>query len=520
MKDFPGGSSQSASRRSLLVAGGVGLAAAFQVGAPIPAEAATSSSDRVSVDVLDHGAKADGKSDDTAAFASAVAAAAKVRGRVVVPAGTYVIDSLRVPLLVKIQGLGADVSRYGAATDGGVNLRHSPSSTLPMIIVDGNGVTLENLGLQANGSKAPLLRVDNGFESRFSRLQLSGVNGTALHVERVNNNLWTDVFVNSCGSETEAAVVVKSPKSGTNSNTFTCVNLTIEASPGTALDLASGASADYYVEFVRLVGLHVEALQAKDGLQPLIRIGNVRQVEFVSPIIYGGPAALIEHRQSRGRGNPLEGGIRLVGGILLGSDPARVSSAEILIDLVVGDDFALVGTRLGRFAKAGVMIRSSYGPRVSFDPGVRSQNWGTSKPWEDQRADPPEHVWAWPGGVTLSRSLVVGEHLMGASGSVSSPKLAWSAAGAKSGAAPTVRGTDVAGVIEFRTGAAPQAGAHVRLTFAKAFAAPPVVVLSPAVSAASVTPSYVDAAADHFDVCLTGAVPGSQVLRYNYQIVG
>jgi hypothetical protein len=520
MRNFPEGDAGSTTRRSLLVAGGVGLAAAVQVGAPVPAEAASSSSDRVSIDVLDHGAKANGKSDDTAAFASAVAAAAKVRGRVVVPAGTYVIDSLRVPLLVKIQGLGADVSRYGASTDGGVNLRHNPDSSSPMIVVDGNGVTLENLGMQANGSKAPLLRVDNGFESRFSRLQLSGVNGTALHVERVNNNYWTDVFVNNCGSESDAAVVVKSPKTGTNSNTFTCINLTIEASPGTALDLGAGASADYYVEFVRLVGLHIEALQSTTGLDPIVRIGNVRQVEFVSPIIYGGPAPLLEHRQTRSRGNPLEAGVRLVGGVLLGADPARVPSPEILVDLVAGDDFALVGTRLGRYSKAGVSIRSSYGPRVSIDPGVRSQSWGTSVPLDDQRVHPPEHIWSWPGGVSLSRSLAIGGHLLSGSGAAASPTVSWAGAGAKSGVAPTVRGTDVAGVIEFRTGTAPQTGAHVRLTFATAFSSPPTVVVTPASAAASGASSYVEAAADHVDVCLSGVVSAAQTLRFSYQVIG
>nr|BFF14610.1 hypothetical protein GCM10025699_59130 [Microbacterium flavescens] len=132
--------------------------------------------------------------------------------------------------------------------------------------------------------------MDNGFESRLDRVHLANVAGTALLAQRVNNAFWSDVFINNCGTESDAAMVVKSPPpemSMTNSNTFTCVDLTIEGSPGPALDLGWGAASEYFVEFVRLVALHVEALQTGASPEAVVRIGNVRQVEFVSPFVYG-----------------------------------------------------------------------------------------------------------------------------------------------------------------------------------------------------------------------------------------
>ena len=114
------------SRRGFLLAGAgavaVGAAAAWPPGVG-RAHAAGSTDgapdprpvdDRLGVDVRDHGAVGDGRSDDTEAFASAIEAARVVRGRVLVPAGTYVVDSITVPLLVALEGTGADVSSYGA----------------------------------------------------------------------------------------------------------------------------------------------------------------------------------------------------------------------------------------------------------------------------------------------------------------------------------------------------------------------------------------------------------------------
>lgn len=59
-----------------------------------------------SASVLDHGAKADGKTDDTIAFQKALDAVADAGGMVLVPAGTYLIaGSLTVPQGVALRGV-------------------------------------------------------------------------------------------------------------------------------------------------------------------------------------------------------------------------------------------------------------------------------------------------------------------------------------------------------------------------------------------------------------------------------
>lgn len=469
------------------------------------------------VDVRDHGATADGVSDDTAAFTAAIAAAAAVHGRVLVPAGTYVIDSVTIPLLVKVVGLGADVSRYGASTDGGVNLRHLTSSVRAMVVVDGNGVTLENLTLQANGSSAPLLEVVNGFESRFDRVHLANVAGTALLVHRVNNNLWTDLFVNNCGGDDEAAVVVKSPTAtGTNTNTLTCVNLHVEGSANVALDLAWGSTSDYFVEFVRLVAPHIETLQRTGGADAAVRIGNVRQVEFLAPTFYGGPGPLIEHGEQRRRGLALDGGVRVIGGALLGADPDRVAASATLVRLTKGDDFWLVGTRLGRFTESGVRLGPDYGSRFGADPSTRIDATGAAVATDDGRTVAGRPEWAAPG------DLVVGRRLRGSDAGAG---LTTSVQGRNGAGAPvaTITGSDMRGTLTFGSGTAPREGGQVRVRFAVPYAAPPVVVLTPASSRAATSGAFVTMTSDGFVVETAVPLPASlsgDALRFMFQVVG
>jgi hypothetical protein len=483
-----------------------------------PAAGVAASDDRTGVDVRDHGAVGDGRTDDTAAFAGAVEAARAVRGRVLVPAGTYVVDSVTVPLLVSIRGTGADVSRYGASTDGGVTIRHLARSTKPMFVVDGNGVTLEGLTLQGNGSTAPLVQVVNGFESRFDRVQLAGVTGTALLVERVNNNLWSDLFVNNCGSADAAAVVVRSPASGgSNTNTFTCVNLHIEGSANVALDLAWGSTAEYFVEFVRLIAPHIETLQrAGSGTDATVRIGNVRQVEFVAPTIYGGPGPLIEHDERRRRGVDLDGGIRLLGGALLGADPAQVGASSVLVRLTKGDDFALVGTRLGRFTQAGVELGAGYGSRFAVDPTTRIATTGSAVDVVDRREVEARPLWAWGG------DLAVGRRLLGALGGPSPVASAMGRNG-DGAPAPTLAGSDLRGTVGFGSGRARRSGTQVRVRYSKPFATAPVVSICPASNAAASAQFFVVSRPDAFDVEMVGDLADdlpADAYRFTYQIIG
>lgn len=342
------------------------------------------------VDVREYGAERGGTIDCTTAFQRAVNAASGSYGRVLVPNGTWLVGSVTIPKMVRLIGMGADISYYGSTSHaGGATLVRDPSATKPMLTVNGHGVTIEGLTLLGKGGAAPLLHVQNGFESRFSRIRLHGVAGTALHVEQLNNNTWTDVFINDCGSSSAAAMVIRSPKANTNSNTLTFVNLTIEGSANTALDIGWGNTAQDFVEFVRFIAPHFEAEQ-RDGSDPIVRIGNVRSVEFHNALVYGGPGPLVRHDETAGRGAVLRGGIRFLGGTLLGTNAKVGRPNDVLVDLVKGDDVAFIGTRFAQYTGSAIRIGSEYGPRVTAGDGVSGEGYDqqgrpTDRPLLDDR---------------------------------------------------------------------------------------------------------------------------------------
>ncbi|MGL3198009.1 MULTISPECIES: glycosyl hydrolase family 28-related protein [Curtobacterium] len=386
------------SRRRAVLAAGTAVAAALGAVLRPPAAGAVTAHPRdlngdplMGVDVREYGAERGGTIDCTAAFQRAVNAASSSYGRVLVPNGTWLVNGITVPKLVKIVGLGADISYYASSTtrSGGANLVRDPAVATPMLTVNGHGVSIENLTLLGKGGSAPLLVVQNGFESRFDRLRLHGVTGTALHVEQLNNNSWTDVFINDCGSASQAAMRIRSPRAATNSNTLTFTNLTIEGSANTALDIGWGSTAQDFVEFVRFIAPHFEAEQ-RDGTNPLVRIGNVRSVEFHDALIYGGPGPLVRHEEQFGRGAVLRGGVRFIGGTLLGMNGKVGRPSGVLVDLVAGDDTALLGTRLGQFTEAGIRIGAAYGPRVHAGADVSAEGYDSrgaaaSRPLLDDR---------------------------------------------------------------------------------------------------------------------------------------
>ncbi|KTR11733.1 glycosyl hydrolase family 28-related protein [Curtobacterium luteum] len=387
--------SRSVDRRTALVAAAAAVVTATSVPLPAAADAPAArdlhGDALIGVDVREFGAQRGGTVDCTAAFQRAVDTASAAYGRVLVPNGTWLVNGITIPKMVKMVGLGADISYYAssATKSGGANLVRDPSESTPMVTVNGHGVTLENLTLLGKGGTAPLLVVQNGFESRFDRLRLHGVDGTALHVEQLNNNSWTDVSINDCGSATQAAMRIRSPKAATNSNTLTFTNLTIEGSANTALDIGWGSTAQDFVEFVRFIAPHFEAEQRR-GTDPLVRIGNVRSVSFTDALVYGGPGVLVRHQETLGRGAVLRGGVRFIGGTLLGTNAKVGRPSRVLVDLVSGDDTALIGTRLGQFSEAAVRVGADYGARVHLGADVSHEGYDdagrpASRPLVDDR---------------------------------------------------------------------------------------------------------------------------------------
>ncbi|MFI2216525.1 hypothetical protein ACH47B_06535 [Rhodococcus sp. NPDC019627] len=326
-----------------------------------------------------------GATDSTTALQALVDSAATVGAAVSFPPGVYRINSLTLGPLTRLISLGGGTTRFssGGVTKPLVIFKHQTSSVLPMVIINGGGVVLENIEMQGNFSTAPLLHVENGFESTLRNVRMISVSGTAFTVKRANNTKWYDVFVDNCGSSTAAAVIIKSPTTaeGNETNTLDIHGLSIERSQNVALDIAYGGTKTdgFYAEFVRISNLHVESANDNGGVSnvdPLIRIGNVRHLVLVNPFIYGGPGYLIEHASGGTMTTRLKEGVFIVGGALLGDE---TDATTHLVHLVSGDDFALVGVRAGRFVTSAVKVESSYGAKVKIDP--TSSLDGTTSTW-------------------------------------------------------------------------------------------------------------------------------------------
>lgn len=354
-----------------------------------------------------------GATDSTPALQALADSAATFGAAVSFPPGVYRINALTLGPLTRLVGLGGNTTRIGAAgvTKPLVIFKHQTSSTQPMVTINGGGVAIENVEMQGNFSTAPLLHVQDGFESKLSNVRLISVGGTALTVRRANNTKWENVYVDNCGSSTAAAVVIKSPTTaeGGETNTFDIYNLTIERSANVALDIAYGGTRTdgFYAEFVRITNLHVEApndLAGAYNTDPLLRIGNVRGVTLVNPFIYGGPGYLIEHASDASNTAKLAEGVFLVGGSLLGQED---DSSTSLVHLVTGNDFSMTGVRAGRFTTSVVKVESTYGAKVKIDPSCSLD--GATTVWLTDSRTGTGANWDWAGSIT-AKALTVGSN--------------------------------------------------------------------------------------------------------------
>lgn len=207
------------------------IAQTLLVTASVPASLVTG--DKISV--LDHGAKGDGKTDDTAAFQKAINKAAAAKKPVYVPAGTYVLkhslelkdtaligqyagsfaaDKCTLPNLL-ISNTGEPAIRMNNATLSGVQLdcffgsADAAVKATENIAVEGNNCRIYNLrirgcgtGIRVNKSGVTGLEVVNLFiaDPYATGLDIRNTKGTVL---LKNIEVWSastrDQFLNSGG---------------------------------------------------------------------------------------------------------------------------------------------------------------------------------------------------------------------------------------------------------------------------------------------------------------------------------
>jgi hypothetical protein len=125
------------------------------------------------------------------------------------------------------------------------------------------------------------------------------------------------------------------------------------------------------------------------------------------------------------------------------------------------------------------------------------------------------------GDLTVGGTTNVGElHISGHIVTSGDAPTASALAAAGSGASVKVQGDDTAGTITVTAGSASQAGDLAKLSFSKAFAKAPVVVITPVGSASASLQSYVDSPdTSGFSLGVTAAPEASHSYTFNYHVI-
>jgi hypothetical protein len=196
------------------------------------------------------------------------------------------------------------------------------------------------------------------------------------------------------------------------------------------------------------VTAHIEA--ESESEDAVIRVGNVRSVQFDDPFVYGGPGRpLVEYRHARFSGVEIEGGVRFVGGTLLGVNRGRARSPH-LVRLSRGNDVSFIGCRMGQFDSSAIRVDPEFGPDVTVDGSCFVQGYrkddGSFPPLFDDRR-------------TAAMTVTAGS--------------------ANLGAAARIDGSPTHGIVAFDVVSNAPAGSMALVRFPAAFTERPVVHLTP-----------------------------------------
>lgn len=195
-------------------------------------------------DVRRFGALGDGKADDTAPMRRAVAEAAKTGGIVHLPAGDYAVSgpiALPASRVWHLRGEGRTLTR----------LRPGAGATACDLVSSSAGHRRTEFGcsiedVTIDGGGLPGTAVNLAAQSLLSmrRVYICNVRGSGLVLDGAWDSILDDVFVESCGTSTDPAVVCRSPdvSGGESMNNVVFLNVHIETNADTThLDISGTA---------------------------------------------------------------------------------------------------------------------------------------------------------------------------------------------------------------------------------------------------------------------------------------
>lgn len=430
--------------------------------------------------------------DQSEAVQAAINEAARAGARLVFQAGRYMVQNVRLPSHSWIAGISTS-SAYDPKTSDVqfVPVRESKEAVFwwggsdPRRDED-QAVRLENFAMIGrSNSYGPLLHQRSGFEIQIENVFLRNcINAPGMIIDAASNCRYVDLQLQNCGTADFPALLMNEAEhpwrssDALISNTNDFERLRIERCPNMAMSIGHGDDWNRaFAEFTRLHAPHFETNAPATATGPLLRVGNIRSLDIVAPMMFAGPGGAISHEQSdngtnihAGRGDGDYGGITLVAGTVIGraKNPYGVRLSR-------GNGFYAVGTRFIRYAVDGaaVKIESTYGPDVVVGTNLHQYGMLAGKGPDGQTR---------PG--MLRDVLDERGDAWAPTGKVDPPS--------GTGATLTATGTDRRGSFEVKTGTGVAAGPQGSVLFRRVMGRPPrSVVLMPRNDAAAKVGAWV-----------------------------
>lgn len=226
-----------------------------------------------------HNAKGDGRANDTAAITSAMNAVSAAGGGVIdLPAGDYLVDSIRIP---RTRGGTIRIVGQGWSYDAGANTRLVSASAVPMFIPGGG----------ANGLELSLVHLDGNNVGTYGWYGEAGNKARLLNV-LVDRFTKCGVYFNQGLCELRQSYVRFNPGTGVRASSDGWISGTeIGSNGGVGLIVAGGGNriSDNLINSNGSYGIHITGQFASNLINSIIggylgeNVGQNIMIEGISP---------------------------------------------------------------------------------------------------------------------------------------------------------------------------------------------------------------------------------------------